>query len=88
LVEISYEELDNFPVQTIQKIYKKLNISGFEKYHPRLERYVSSISNYQKNSYPELSKDLKNRLMEEWGPYYERLGYHPKEKKREFSNVF
>lgn len=73
LVEIRFEDLEKNPLEMIQTIYDKLNISGFENASPKMEAYINSVSNYQKNPV-ELDQntiaEIKRRwlfALKEWG---------------------
>jgi len=73
--EVSYSEAESNPIQVVEKIYKDLNMYSFKEVLPSLKNYISSIADYQKNSYPELSASLKYRLENEWGSHFKNLGY-------------
>lgn len=75
IIEQSYEELAEDPVKQIRLIYEHLQLPGFEEFLPSLKKYVDSIANYKKNKYSSLSKDLKEKIVREWGRSFEEWGY-------------
>jgi len=73
--ELSFEELVKNRVAAIEKIYKDLQMEGFESTRPELEKYVYSISDYQKNRYS-LSKEDRELVRNEWKRFIDHWGYH------------
>lgn len=73
--ELSFEELEKDRVVAIEKIYKDLQKEGFESIRPELEKYVDSISDYQKNRY-RLGKEDRELVKKEWGRFIDHWGYH------------
>jgi hypothetical protein len=73
--EVSYDRLERDPVGETQAIYERLNIPDFEGFRPSLERYVSSISDYRKNEYPELPSALRKKVARAWGRSFDEWGY-------------
>ena len=73
--EVCYEELERDPLGQIQNIYEELNLPEFTETQPALQSYINSISGYQKNRFPELPAELKDRIAEEWGMSFEQWGY-------------
>jgi len=51
LVEVRHEDVERDAVGVLEGIYRDLDLPGFENARPRLERYVASVSDYQKNVY-------------------------------------
>jgi len=73
--ELSFEELEKDRVAAIEKIYKDLQMEGFESIRPELKKYVDSISDYQKNSY-NLDEEDSELVKKEWRIFIDRWGYH------------
>lgn len=74
LVEIAYEDFVKEPVKTLEEIYEKLHIDGFEEAKPKFEKYIESLGDYQTNKFT-LSDDLKNRINDRLGYYIKYFGY-------------
>ncbi len=73
--ELSYEELERNPVHAIRTLYERLGLEGFDTMEPSLREYLDSISGYQKNAYPDLSPELRDRAAQEWKRSFEEWGY-------------
>ncbi len=72
--QLSFEELENGRVETIRKIYNDLSLPGFGEIKPDLEKYVESISGYQKNEYSQDEED-RELVVNEWGKFIAHWGY-------------
>jgi len=55
-INISFQELQSNPVETINRIYNHLGGAKLDKI--RLQKYLDSIKSYKKNSYEELTPEL------------------------------
>jgi len=74
-VEIRFEDLEDDMVGQVGLIYDRLNIAGFEKFKPELEKYVNSIREYQKNPHQDLSSQQKEKIVNAWGRNFENWKY-------------
>ncbi len=75
LIEIGFEALDKAPLETIETIYKVLNLEGLEDARPGIEAYLASVSQYSRNTYLPLPQELKNKLHKVWDFWFEEFGY-------------
>ncbi|MEM1023677.1 MAG: sulfotransferase [Myxococcota bacterium] len=75
LAEVSFEDLDERPVETIEQVYQALGLPDFSVARSSLEAYVASLAGYRKNSFPDLPLDTKDRIRRAWEPSFERWGY-------------
>ena len=75
LVDIAYEELEARPLQVMEEIYEKLGLPGFEAFPPRLQAYLDTLNGYQKNRFPELPPDVKEKVASAWRRAFEEWGY-------------
>ncbi|MGJ8638643.1 MAG: sulfotransferase family protein [Opitutaceae bacterium] len=73
--ELSFEDLETDPFRALELIYENLDLGDFEKATPALQTYIESLSNYQKNDYPELDPALKERIDSSWSHHFEQFGY-------------
>jgi omega-hydroxy-beta-dihydromenaquinone-9 sulfotransferase len=73
--ELSFEELERDPVGVVRRIYKHLDIPGFEEFEPSLKRYVGFVSGYRKNEFPELPTGLREKIAHAWERSFEEWGY-------------
>jgi len=66
LHELRFEDLERDPIGQMRELYAALGLPDFAEVEPALRCYVDSLSGYQKNTYPDLSPDLKTRLAGQW----------------------
>jgi hypothetical protein len=72
--EVRYEDLARDPLRQVQGIYAHLNLGGFERVQPALERYLATLASYQKNQH-ELSAEVTTQITNRWGRFIDRYGY-------------
>lgn len=75
LHELSFEALEQDPLLQLQQIYNSLDLPDFTSAEPSLIDYITSIKGYQKNTFPALPADLRNRISQEWRHCFEQWGY-------------
>lgn len=75
LIEVSYEELDQDPMQTMEKIYSELNLQNFDEAREHMQEYLSKVSNYKKNSFPDLDEEYIRRINTEWDFAFRQWNY-------------
>jgi hypothetical protein len=73
--EVAFEQIEIDPVGQVRTVYETLGLAGFDEVLPRLEEYVSSLSSYRKNAYPDLSPATKRQVQEAWSRSFEEWGY-------------
>ncbi len=74
LLEISFDELEKTPVETVEKIYNFHGIKGFPEFKPELNRYISGLT-HKKNKYPELKPEIVDKIQRLWEPYLQEWNY-------------
>jgi hypothetical protein len=72
--DIAYKELTSSPVETLEKIYRTLELGGFEAAKPVFEEYAVSQKEYRKNTFS-LEPELKQQIAHRWAKYFQRYGY-------------
>jgi hypothetical protein len=77
LVEVSFDDLSQQPIQTAQKIYKQLGWNWTTTYQQCLESELDGhdFRSYQRNRHKPLEKHWKVIINERWGKSFERFGY-------------
>jgi hypothetical protein len=72
--ELSFEELERDPIDRLRDVYEALDLPSFSHVEPSLRRYLSTIADYKKNTFSELSPAFQTkaakacrRCFEEWG---------------------
>jgi len=73
--EVSFEELERDPVGQIQHVYDRLGLPDFAETRPAVESYIQSIGGYQKNQFPQLNEQLRQRIANEWQTCFQQWGY-------------
>jgi omega-hydroxy-beta-dihydromenaquinone-9 sulfotransferase len=73
--ELSFEALERDPVGEMRELYARLGLSGFEKFSPKLQRYVDSLSNYRKNQFIELDPGMRQKIATTWERSFEEWQY-------------
>ena len=73
-INVSYEELENNPVEVMHKIYKQLEMNFSANFKFNLTKFVNANSSYKKNSYS-LSEQDKLIIDAYCSHHYESLGY-------------
>jgi omega-hydroxy-beta-dihydromenaquinone-9 sulfotransferase len=73
--EICFEDLEADPVGQLRETYQALGLPSFENFRPRLEPYVSSLGDYRKNEFPDVSPRLRARIYRAWHRCFEEWGY-------------
>jgi len=76
LTEVRFRDLQEIPMGTLESIYHKLGIEGFEDAAPRFRTYLDSISDYRKNNL-ELSPREKRLVQQRWGDFFNHFNYDP-----------
>ena len=75
LHEVCFEELEEDPIGQLQRLYERLDLPDFASVEPILREYLRSLAGYKKNTFPELSADVHDRLAREWRDCFEKWGY-------------
>lgn len=67
-VQLDFDELEARPLAAVERIYATLGLDGFEAARPAFERYLASVSSYEKNrfGFPPEVLELVDR---NWGRY-------------------
>ncbi len=75
-ISVSHEDVVEDAIGTLQRVYEKLQLHGFQQMQARLEAYVESISDYQNNTY-DFNDDLILNIRKYCGFALDRWGYQP-----------
>ncbi len=74
-IDISYEEMEKNPGQIIKSAYQQLGLPGFETAGEKINIYLSSLSQYQKNQYPLLPEAIRHELNKKLKREFEYWNY-------------
>jgi hypothetical protein len=75
LHEVCFEELEKEPIGQLRRLYERLDLPDFAPVEPALREYLRSLAGYQKNTFPELSAEVRERLAREWRRCFEEWKY-------------
>lgn len=73
LCEISYDELVQAPVATLERVYSELGLDGFAERRGAFEKFAESQKSYKKNKF-EIAPEIKETISKRWAAYLERYG--------------
>jgi len=73
--EVAFADLDADPLRAMAVLYEKLGLPGFDRFEPKLRRYVESLKSYQKNRYDGLTPEMRERIADAWRRSFEVWGY-------------
>jgi hypothetical protein len=74
IVEVSFADLEEQPMEMIKEIYTSLELEGYEEASPHFRSYIDQMKNYKKNKH-EIDPELLNRIQKEWGFAMKEWGY-------------
>ncbi|MEL7141723.1 MAG: sulfotransferase [Cyanobacteria bacterium J06643_4] len=74
LVEVRYETLEQDPLGELQRIYKGLDLPGFDTAQIAFRQYIDAQKSYQKNKL-ELSPTAQRKIEDRWKFAFSSLGY-------------
>ncbi len=72
--EVAYKELTARPMESMEKIYRDLELGGYETVQPIFEEFAASQKSYKKNKF-EIAPEIKEQIATRWHGYFERYGY-------------
>jgi len=76
VIEVKFEDFAASPADTIETIYKKLRLPGFDQLKPKLVEFEQEKhKNHKKNEFKPLSDTDRKIVNEHWKFYFERFGY-------------
>ena len=75
LIEISFDELESAPMDTLESIYSGLGLEGFEAVAPEMKNYLDTVRKYRRNTYRPLRKKLLERIWKKWDFWFKAFGY-------------
>lgn len=73
-VELGYEDLVERPIEEMARLYRELDLPGFEADRPKFEAYVESVRGYRKNVFTHDAAAVE-MVERRWRPYFESFGY-------------
>lgn len=74
LVEIDYKEFTQNPLHSLEKIYSRIQLQGFEKAKSNFEEELKVYKNYETNRFT-LATEAKKKIAMQWKFAFEALNY-------------
>ncbi len=74
LVEVRFENLEQNPLQEMQKIYEGLNLPNYDEAESVFKAYITAQKNYQKNQL-QLSAEAQQKIEQRWQFAFSSFGY-------------
>lgn len=75
LFEVSFNQLDTNPIDTIKKIYEHFNWKDFDSLEPIVEDYTQSLKDFKKNDLRQLPEKWKTIVYDRWVKSFQEFGY-------------
>jgi len=70
LCDVSYDELIASPVETLEKIYRELDLGDFEVKREAVAKFAETQKRYKKNKF-ELTSEMKETIYKRWKKYFD-----------------
>jgi hypothetical protein len=74
IIDVRYEDLVANPVETMEQIYRSLELDDFEPVRASLQAMTQEKRRYQTNRY-ELDSDTEAEILDRWSTYARKYGY-------------
>jgi hypothetical protein len=74
LAEVSFDDLEERPLEMIRGIYDALEMEGFEEASSHFQSYIDQMKSYKKNRH-EADPELRRRIESEWAFAMKEWGY-------------
>ena len=71
--ELAFESFEQAPLAEAERLYRLLELPGFEAARPRFEAYLAEVSGYAKNRH-RLSAEGREQVERRWAPFVARWG--------------
>jgi hypothetical protein len=75
--DLAFADLERDPVREMRRLYSALGIDGFDAFHPKLERHLASLAGYEKNRFPALESEWREKIAHAWQRSFNEWGYAP-----------
>jgi hypothetical protein len=74
LHELKFEDLEDEPETSLEKLYGELRLPGFTRFLERVRPYLATVKGYRKNDY-HLEEADREKVSQRWRFTFERYGY-------------
>ena len=76
LIEISYNELENDALKTLEKVYCELEVPNYENAKPYITEYLESNGNYKRNVFKKLDPEVVRKINDQWAFAFDEWNYN------------
>ncbi|MCO6458660.1 MAG: sulfotransferase [Pirellulaceae bacterium] len=73
--EVRFEYLERDPVGEVQQVYDSLGLPALADVRADVDTYARSIQGFQKNNFPALPADLRQRIADQWQFCFKHWSY-------------
>ncbi|MEZ6057834.1 MAG: sulfotransferase [Planctomycetaceae bacterium] len=73
--EIGYDELSADPMGRMEAAYSALGLPDFSLARPKMQRYVDSVSDYQRNQHASIDPAIREQILARWPRSFDTWGY-------------
>ncbi|MCF8232905.1 MAG: sulfotransferase [Bacteroidales bacterium] len=74
LVEVSYNDITTYPISTLEKVYGKLDLQGFDEAYNYFKHYIDNRPKWEKSGY-ELHPEDVRLINKQWDFAFDFWGY-------------
>ncbi len=74
MIDVRYEDLVQSPIETVAKIYRRLELGSFEQMRSNLEQRLAQLRNYVSNSH-DITDQQCEQIESRWSFYFQRYQY-------------
>ncbi|PQA85516.1 sulfotransferase family protein [Hyphococcus luteus] len=82
LVELRYDELDADPMASVETVYDRLGLPGFEAARGKFEAYLASVATFEKNKF-DYSDEAAAKVEARLKPFIDKWDYRRPGRKQE-----
>ena len=72
--EVRYEDLVADPIGQMERVYRELELGGFDEVRPALEERVAATAGYKANRH-QLDPEMRDVVSTRWAGYFDKYGY-------------
>lgn len=76
LAEVRFEELEESPMDELERLYSELSLTGWEHAREPIANYLRTLSGYRKNTY-RFDQETLDAVERKWSFAVEAWGYRP-----------
>ncbi len=73
--EVSFEEVIDTPLETLERIYTELGLPDFEHVRATLQSVVEANADYRPNRHKDLDPQTRHRIVNEWKQSFDVWDY-------------